>query len=136
MLYLFLMPFLFFDCYPEQKPRNQRKETTNRQIKEKKISMLFGLTSLLILKILGSFFASRLKRAGSLSNRKWSDNQSWQKDKKEHRNQISETKKKSWRVEWYLSLIFSRRSATVRSLLHSYMGFLISQTLTSEIKKT
>jgi hypothetical protein len=98
--------------------------------------MLFGLTSLLILKILGSFFASRLKRAGSLSNRKWSDNQSWQKDKKEHRNQISETKKKSWRVEWYLSLIFSRRSATVRSLLHSYMGFLISQTLTSEIKKT
>jgi len=61
MLYLFLMPFLFFDCYPEQKPRNQRKETTNRQIKEKKISMLFGVDLALDSKNIGLILRLKIK---------------------------------------------------------------------------
>ncbi len=94
MFYLFLMPFLLFDCFPEYKPRNQRNEKYKQTIKTKKRYLCsLGLTSLLILKIWGYFVASRLKRAGSLSNRKWSDNQSRQNDETKHRNQISEKKK-------------------------------------------
>jgi hypothetical protein len=51
------------------------------------------LTSLLILKMVGSFFASRLKQAEFLSNKIGSDNQSRQKDEKEHGIKYQKRKK-------------------------------------------
>ena len=55
------MPFLLFDCYPEQKSRNQTKKTTNRQIKEKKISMLFGVDLALDSKNIGLILRLKIK---------------------------------------------------------------------------
>ncbi len=112
--------FIFFRT-KTKKPKEENYKQMDKRKKRYLCSL--GLTSLLILKVLGSFSASRLKRAGSLFHRKWSENQSWQKDEKSMEIKYQKRKKNHGGVEWYLSLIFSKRSSTVRSLLHSYKGF-------------
>ncbi len=107
--------------FSRTKTKEPKEKNTSRQIREKRISLCFGVGFAVDFKNIGLLF--RLKRAETLSDRKGSNNQSWQIDEKEHGNQISAKKKSSWQVVWYISLTFSMRSLTVMSLFYSLMGF-------------
>jgi hypothetical protein len=70
---------------------------------------------------MGSFFTSRLKRAGSLSEKNGRTIRADKKMKKNMENK-NQKRKKSMAGRKYLSLRYSMSSSAVRSLLHSYMG--------------